>query len=116
KSAQTQIEGQNGEIRKDVLKYDEVKNKQRQVIYAERRRVLNGEDLQDQIRGMMDETIAAYVQGATAAGYSEDWDLDQLWSSLKLQLYPVGVSLEEVEEDAGSRSAIDADFLTHKLT
>ena len=48
RSAQTQIEAQNGEIRKDVLKYDEVMNKQRQVIYAERRRVLGGEDLHDQ--------------------------------------------------------------------
>jgi preprotein translocase subunit SecA len=116
KSAQTQIEAQNAEIRKDVLKYDEVMNKQRQVIYAERRRVLNGEDLHDQIRGMMDDTVAAYVQGATASGYAEEWDLDQLWSSLKVQLYPVGITVEEVEEEAGSRNAIDADFLTQTLT
>ena len=116
RSAQTQIEAQNGEIRKDVLKYDEVMNKQRQVIYAERRRVLNGEDLHDQIRSMMDETIAAYVQGATSAGYAEDWDLDQLWSSLKLQLYPVGITVAELEEEAGGRSGLDADFLSHKLT
>ncbi len=116
KSAQTQIEAQNAEIRKDVLKYDEVMNKQRQVIYAERRRVLNGEDLHDQVQRMMDETIADYVHGATSAGYSEDWDLDQLWSSLKLQLYPVGITVEELEEEAGSRSAIDADFLIHTLT
>ena len=116
KSAQTQIEAQNAEIRKDVLKYDEVMNKQRQVIYAERRRVLNGEDLHEQVQRMMDETIADYVHGATAAGYAEEWDLDQLWSSLKLQLYPVGITVEELEEEAGSRNAIDADFLIQTLT
>src|SRR3712207_105887 len=103
KGAQTQIEGQNAEIRKNVLKYDEVLNKQRQVIYAERRRVLNGEDLHDQVRHMIDDVITAYVTGATSDGYAEDWDLEQLWTSLK-QLYPVGITIEDVEEEAGGRS------------
>ena len=94
KSAQAQIEGQNAEIRKNVLKYDEVLNKQRQVIYAERKRVLDGEDLHDQVRNMIDDVVGAYVRGATSDGYAEDWDLDQLWSSLK-QLYPVGVTIED---------------------
>ena len=62
KSAQAQIEGQNAEIRKNVLKYDEVLNKQRQVVYAERLRVLNGEDLSDQVRNMIDDTVEAYVR------------------------------------------------------
>jgi preprotein translocase subunit SecA len=114
KSAQAQIEAQNAEIRKNVLKYDEVLNQQRQVIYAERRRVLDGEDLHEQVQHMIDDVIAAYVQGATSEGYAEDWDLDQLWSALK-QLYPVGVTLEELEEEAGGRQALDADFLTARL-
>jgi preprotein translocase subunit SecA len=115
KSAQAQIEGQNAEIRKNVLKYDEVMNKQRQVVYAERLRVLNGEDLSDQVRNMIDDTIEAYVRGATSDGYAEDWDLEQLWSSLK-QLYPVGITIEELEEEAGgSRASIDADFLLARL-
>ncbi|MFG3704012.1 preprotein translocase subunit SecA [Micromonospora sp. NPDC047670] len=115
KSAQAQIEGQNAEIRKNVLKYDEVLNKQRQVIYAERLRVLNGEDLSDQVRNMIDDVVEAYVRGATSEGYGEDWDLEQLWSSLK-QLYPVGVTIEELEEEAGgSRAGIDADFLLSRL-
>ncbi|MEU5786700.1 preprotein translocase subunit SecA [Micromonospora purpureochromogenes] len=115
KSAQAQIEGQNAEIRKNVLKYDEVLNKQRQVIYAERLRVLNGEDLSDQVRNMIDDTVTAYVTGATSEGYAEDWDLEQLWSSLK-QLYPVGISIEEMEEEAGgARASIDADFLLARL-
>jgi preprotein translocase subunit SecA len=115
KSAQTQIEGQNAEIRKNVLKYDEVLNKQRQVIYAERRRVLNGEDLHDQVRHMVDDVVAAYVTGATSEGYAEDWDIDQLWSSLK-QLYPVGVTIEDLEEaSGGERSTLDAEFLLAQL-
>ncbi|HEY6593157.1 MAG TPA: preprotein translocase subunit SecA [Asanoa sp.] len=115
KSAQAQIEGQNAEIRKNVLKYDEVLNKQRQVVYAERRRVLDGEDLHDQVRHMIDDVVGAYAHGATVEGYAEDWDLEQLWSSLK-QLYPVGVTIEDVEEEAGGeRNSIDADFLEARL-
>ncbi|MFJ8685682.1 preprotein translocase subunit SecA [Micromonospora wenchangensis] len=114
KNAQAQIEGQNAEIRKNVLKYDEVLNKQRQVIYAERLRVLNGEDLSDQVRNMIDDTVGAYVVGATSDGYAEDWDLDQLWASLK-QLYPVGVTIEELEEEVGSRAGLDQDFLLARL-
>ncbi|MFD2764199.1 preprotein translocase subunit SecA [Micromonospora eburnea] len=114
KSAQAQIEGQNAEIRKNVLKYDEVMNKQRQVIYAERLRVLNGEDLSEQVRNMIDDVVTAYVIGATSEGYAEDWDLDQLWSSLK-QLYPVGITVEELEEEVGSRAGIDQDFLLSRL-
>ncbi|MFI6132927.1 preprotein translocase subunit SecA [Micromonospora sp. NPDC051141] len=114
KSAQAQIEGQNAEIRKNVLKYDEVLNKQRQVVYAERLRVLNGEDLSDQVRNMIDDVVGAYVVGATSDGYAEDWDLDQLWSSLK-QLYPVGVTVDELEEEVGSRAGLDQDFLLARL-
>ncbi|MBE1487327.1 preprotein translocase subunit SecA [Plantactinospora soyae] len=115
KSAQAQIEGQNAEIRKNVLKYDEVMNKQRQVVYAERKRVLDGEDLNDQVQHMIDDTVSAYVTGATSDGYAEDWDLDQLWTSLK-QLYPVGVTVEDlVEESGGERNTLDADFLLEQL-
>lgn len=115
KGAQTQIEAQNAEIRKNVLKYDEVMNKQRQVVYAERKRVLDGEDLHDQVRHMLDDLITAYVQGATAEGYADDWDLDQLWSSLK-QVYPVGVTIDDlVEESGGERSNLDADFMLEQL-
>ncbi|MBX6389807.1 MAG: preprotein translocase subunit SecA, partial [Frankia sp.] len=90
RSAQTQVESQNFEIRKNVLKYDEVMNKQRTVIYEERRRVLEGADLHEQVRHFIDDTIRAYVEGATAEGFPEEWDLDTLWNGLN-QLYPVGV-------------------------
>jgi preprotein translocase subunit SecA len=115
RSAQTQIEGQNAEIRKNVLKYDEVLNKQRQVIYAERKRVLNGEDMHDQARLMIDDVVEGYVRGATAEGYAEDWDLEQLWINLR-RLYPVTITIDDiVEESGGERSTVDQDFLVQQL-
>ncbi|MDC9003332.1 preprotein translocase subunit SecA [Mycobacterium marinum] len=93
KSAQTQVEQQNFEVRKNVLKYDEVMNQQRKVIYAERRRILEGENLQQQAKDMLTDVITAYVDGATVEGYAEDWDLDALWTALKT-LYPVGIKTD----------------------
>ncbi|BDX33826.1 protein translocase subunit SecA 1 [Mycobacterium antarcticum] len=90
KSAQTQVEQQNFEVRKNVLKYDEVMNQQRKVVYAERRLILEGESVQEQARQMVEDVVNAYVDGATAEGYAEDWDLGALWDALKL-LYPVGI-------------------------
>ncbi len=90
KSAQTQVEQQNFEIRKNVLKYDEVMNQQRMVIYEERRRILEGQDLSQESHDMLVDVITAYVNGATSEGYSEDWDLEQLWGALRT-LYPVGI-------------------------
>jgi len=90
KSAQTQVEQQNFEIRKNVLKYDEVMNQQRKVIYEERRLILEGENLAEQAHKMLIDVVTAYVDGATAEGYAEDWDLETLWTALK-QLYPVGI-------------------------
>jgi preprotein translocase subunit SecA len=99
-SAQTQVEQQNFEVRKDVLKYDEVLNRQRTVIYDERRKVLDGADLHVQVRTMVDDVIGAYAEGATETGYAEDWDLEQLWTALKA-LYPVGITIDELVEQAG---------------
>ena len=113
-SAQTQIEQQNFEIRKNVLKYDEVLNRQRLVVYAERRKVLEGADLEDQVRLMMDDTVAAYVDAATAEGYSEEWDLDKLWTALKT-LYPVSLTVEEIEDAAGGRDKLNRDILVEEL-
>ncbi|HEX6920566.1 MAG TPA: preprotein translocase subunit SecA [Actinomycetes bacterium] len=115
RSAQTQVEAQNFEIRKNVLKYDEVLNRQRTVIYDERRRVLEGEDLHEQIRHMVDDVIDGYVAGATSEGYAEEWDLEQLWSALKT-LYPVSVTVEELEEaSGGDRAGLTAEFLAEEL-
>ncbi len=111
RSAQTQIESQNFEIRKNVLKYDEVLSKQREVIYAERRQVLEGADLHEQVRHMVDDVVEGYVTGATADGYPEDWDLAQLWTALGT-LYPVGIPLEQMDED---RSLLSTEHLVEEL-
>ncbi|MQY28204.1 preprotein translocase subunit SecA [Nocardia aurantia] len=95
KSAQTQVEQQNFEIRKNVLKYDEVMNQQRTVIYAERQRILAGEDMEGQVQNMISDVVSAYVDGATAEGYVEDWDLDKLWGALKT-LYPVSLNHKDL--------------------
>ncbi|RWA16651.1 preprotein translocase subunit SecA [Mycolicibacterium brumae DSM 44177] len=99
KSAQTQVEQQNFEVRKNVLKYDEVMNRQRKVIYAERKRILEGEDLAKQAHDMLVDVITAYVDGATAEGYSEDWDLEKLWEALRT-LYPVGIDHHDLMDSA----------------
>ncbi len=115
RSAQTQVEAQNFEIRKNVLKYDEVLNRQRTVIYAERRQVLEGADLHEQIRHMVDDTVESYVVAATSEGYAEEWDLDQLWAALGT-LYPVSVTVDELAEaSGGDRSSLTADFLVEEL-
>ncbi|MER7400534.1 preprotein translocase subunit SecA [Streptomyces sp. NPDC000151] len=113
-SAQSQVEQQNFETRKNVLKYDEVLNRQREVIYGERRRVLEGEDLQEQITHFMDDTIDAYIQAETVEGFAEEWDLDRLWGAFK-QLYPVKVTVEELEEEAGDRAGITAEFIAEAI-
>jgi preprotein translocase subunit SecA len=87
-----------------------VMNQQRKVIYAERRRILEGEDLQQQATDMLVDVITAYVNGATADGYAEDWDLEALWTALKT-LYPVGINHETLtrhDEDS------DQDELTRE--
>ncbi|MFF6873746.1 preprotein translocase subunit SecA [Streptomyces sp. NPDC012474] len=109
-SAQSQVEQQNFETRKNVLKYDEVLNRQREVIYGERRRVLEGEDLHEQVQHFMDDTIDAYVEAETAEGFPEDWDLDRLWGAFK-QLYPCNITVEELEEAAGDRAGLTAEFI-----
>jgi preprotein translocase subunit SecA len=112
RSAQTQVEAQNFEIRKNVLKYDEVMNRQRQVVYGERSRVLDGEDIQEQIKTFMNDTIAAYVAAETAEGFPEDWDLQALWKALSA-LYPIEISIDDMVKAAGGDPAdLSAEFMT----
>ena len=112
-NAQGQVESQNFESRKNVLKYDDVMDRQRKVIYAERREVLEGKDLEEQIRGFLDDTVTGYVTGATAE-FAEQWDLDALWTALRL-IYPVTVDQEQLVEEAGGKEGLDRDELTETL-
>ncbi|MBJ7290218.1 preprotein translocase subunit SecA [Williamsia sp.] len=116
RSAQTQVEQQNFEVRKNVLKYDEVMNQQRKVIYGERRTILEGEDHSAEVQRMIDDVVTAYVTGATAEGYVEDWDLDELWNAMKT-LYPIELDYKDIvgENEFGEREDITAEELAEKL-
>lgn len=114
KSAQTQVEAQNFEIRKNVLKYDDVMNRQREVIYGERRSVLEGKDISEQVKRFLAETITAYVSAATADGYAEDWDLDTLFAAIGA-IYPMSFTLADLEAEVGGRSGLDTEFLAARI-
>ncbi|MEV7807308.1 preprotein translocase subunit SecA [Microbispora sp. NPDC088329] len=114
-SAQHQVEQQNFEIRKNVLKYDEVMNRQRTVIYAERRRVLEGADLHEQVRSFVTDVIDEYVKGATAEGFAEEWDLEKLWKAFG-QLYPISFTVDElIEQVGGDREELTAELIAEKV-
>ena len=114
KSAQTQVESLNFEMRKNVLKYDDVMNKQREVVYSERREVLEGADIKDLVRKFLDETVTAYVDAATASGVAEDWDLETLWVALK-GLFPISFTAEELLNEIGGASSLDSEFLLDRI-
>jgi preprotein translocase subunit SecA len=101
-------------MRKNVLKYDDVMNRQRQVIYGERRLVLEGQDIKEQVADFVRETLTAYVTIATSNGYAEDWDLDTLWNALKT-IYPISFTVEDLIASVGSRNALDADYLSARI-
>ena len=115
-SAQAQVEARNAEIRKNVLKYDDVMNRQREVIYDERRQVLSGADMQQEIAKFVDDVIKEYVGAATAEGRPEDWDLDQLWTDLKA-IYPIsaGLTPERIDKELGGRQNLTKQILTNTL-
>ncbi len=114
KSAQTQVESQNFEVRKNVLKYDDVMNRQREVVYSERHEVLEGADLKEQVAGFIEDTIRGYVIAATSEGYPEEWDLEKLWTVLKA-IYPITFTVSELENEVGGRTGLDQEFLAHRI-
>jgi preprotein translocase subunit SecA len=114
KSAQTQVESLNFEMRKNVLKYDDVMNKQREVIYSERREVLEGADIKELVHTFLEETIEAYVSSATATGFAEDWDLNTLWVALKA-LYPISFTAEDLAAEVGGINGLDYEFLLDRV-
>ncbi|MGC4173835.1 preprotein translocase subunit SecA [Demequina sp.] len=115
RSAQAQIEGRNHEIRKNILKYDDVMSDQRLVIFAERRRVLDGEEMRDQVVQFVDDVVSSYVRAATLAGSPDDWDLDALWKDLRT-IYPVSLTVDEIIAEAGGLSGVSQQFLIRELT
>jgi preprotein translocase subunit SecA len=114
RSAQTQVESLNFEMRKNVLKYDDVMNRQREVIYGERREVLEGRDIKDQVQEFLVETVSAYIAGATSEGYAEDWDLDTLHTALKA-LYPISFTFDSLVAEVNGKAGLDHDFLLTRV-
>ena len=114
RSAQTQVESLNFEMRKNVLKYDDVMNRQREVVYGERREVLEGRDIKDQVQEFLVETISAYIAGATSEGYAEDWDLDTLYTALKA-LYPISFTFDQLVAEVNGKAGLDHEFLLHRV-
>ncbi len=114
RSAQAQVEGRNAEIRKNVLKYDDVLNRQREAIYGDRRHILEGDDLHERVAHFLEDVITEVVEVQTAEGHSDDWDFDAMWTELKT-LYPISLTVDEVLTEAGSRGKVTTSFLTKEI-
>ena len=114
RSAQSQVEARNAEIRKNVLKYDDVLNRQREAIYSDRRHILEGDDLQDRVSRFLEDVVGEIVDVHTAEGHSDDWDFDALWTELKT-LYPISITVDEVLTEAGTRGRVTDTFLRNEI-
>ena len=112
-SAQSQVEARNAEIRKNVLKYDDVLSKQREVVYGTRREILMGDDVEDMVTRFMDYDVTSFVGEFSPQGSS--WDLEGLWTELR-GLYPIGITVEDIDEEAGGRHRVTAEMLIREIT
>ena len=113
-TAQANVEGRNAEQRKNVLKYDDVLNRQREAIYKDRGRILHGDDLKEQISGFVDEVLTSIIDTRVSEGHAEDWDFEDLWSALK-QVYPISITVDDLAEDAGDRTKITRDQIVKEV-
>ncbi len=113
-SAQSQVEGRNAEIRKNVLKYDDVLNRQREAIYGDRRHILEGDDIADRVDSFLEETVKFLTTNAMSAKEDLDTALQTLWSELKA-IYPISIEVDEVLAEAGSRTRLTSEFLAKEI-
>ena len=109
-SAQSQVEARNAEIRKNVLKYDDVLDRQRKAIYSDRQQILDGEEIEPRIDAFRQQTIDAILD---SHGSDNTWDFDALWGDLR-QVYPVGITVDELLAEAGT-SKVDKAFLRREI-
>nr|WP_240161774.1 preprotein translocase subunit SecA [Flaviflexus equikiangi] len=112
-SAQTAIEARNADIRKNVLKYDDVMSDQRSAVYKERREILEGEDLADSIQSYMSQVVADVVAGHTL-GDPTDWNLGELWTDMK-SVYRPSFTPEELLEDVGAQNRLTVERLRQEF-
>jgi preprotein translocase subunit SecA len=108
-TAQKKVEEQNFVSRKNVLKYDDVMNVQRMVVYEQRRRVLEGADLSGEIAGWMDQLVARVVYDHTQSDYQEEWDLDALFNEMQA-LYETEITPEEIDAASLTREELIEEF------
>jgi len=112
RSAQGQVESRNAEIRKNVLKYDDVLNRQRTAIYGDRRHILEGDDLEARVQAFLTSVITEVVEEHTSDGAPDDWDLEALWTELKT-LYPISLTIDEVLGEAHGK--LTTAFITREV-
>ena len=102
-SAQSQVEARNAEIRKNVLKYDDVLNRQREAIYGDRRQILEGASIKDKVTSFIERSVTEVVnQNTGSARNSDDWDLEHLWIDVR-QIFPVTISVHDVLAEYGAK-------------
>ncbi len=110
-SAQSRVEGYNFDIRKRVVEYDDVINKQRETIYAERDKVLRNEDLTETVRDFVDQEIEALVD-ERLAGTPEEWDLD----GLARELAQMGLDGPDLDADGLADLGVREEIVEHLRT
>jgi preprotein translocase subunit SecA len=105
--AQTTVETKNAEIRKNVLKYDEVMNEQRKVIYRRRDQILDGEDLKSAAMEYLAEAVDSLLETHCASVAEDEWDLDGLAKEL-VTFWPTSITVEQLEELHSTDAMYDA--------
>ena len=111
--AQNTVEGRNAETRKEVLKYDEVMNQQRKVIYQRRIDVIDGDDLHDDTVDLLSQTLTNLVVQSCPSDYPEEWELDQLLTEVALY-YPSQFTRDDLAQ-ASTQDQVIESLLTEAL-
>lgn len=107
-NAQQQVESRNTEQRKNVLKYDDVMNSQREAIYTDRRHILEGENLDEKVQHFIEDSVEAVVSDATTGERGPEWDPTELWNNMRA-LYPVSITPEDMEAEFGNLAEVKAE-------
>ena len=114
RSAQSQVEARNAEMRKNVLKYDDVLNRQREAIYSDRAHILEGDDLKDKVTKFLEDVVDETLNSHTAEGNGDVWDFDAMWVELKT-IYPVSITIDEVIQEAGNKGRVNKEFMRREI-
>ena len=113
-NAQGQVEARNAEQRKNVLKYDDVLNRQREAMYKDRAQILAGDDLKEQVAQFRTEVITSAIDAQVGEGHAEDWDFEKLWENLRT-IFPVTITPEDLAEEAGDKTKVTRDQIVKEV-